>query len=133
KSGVDTIIEDLRKKMIYDNNGTFPELSDLIKTENGTTYQYVNYVQEGGGVLGVGLVGYTYVLEKLGIRFLKLAGTSAGAINTIMLATVDKENYKYTGHNFQYKSEIILQEMLDYDLWDLVDGSKFGRWLIKLF
>ena len=38
-------------------------------------------------MLGVGLLGYTYVLEKAGIRFIGLGGTSAGAINTILMAT----------------------------------------------
>ncbi len=113
-----------------------PVFSDMIKTEAGKTYQYVNYVQEGGGVLGVALVGYTYVLEKMGIRFLKLAGTSAGAINTMMLAAVDKKNYttaeKELNETFTTKSEIILYEMLNYDLWNLVDGSKFGKRLIRM-
>ena len=39
--------------------------------------QYVDLVQEGGGVHGVALAGYTYVLEKMGIGFMKMAGTSA--------------------------------------------------------
>lgn len=133
ETGADTMIDDLLQYLIKQNNGSMPVWSDLIKEENGKEYQYVNYVQEGGGVLGVGLIGYTYVLEKMGVRFLKLAGTSAGAINTMLLASVDKENYKNTGHKFDYKSEIILQEMLDFSLWKMVDGSKFGKWLIRLF
>lgn len=116
-------------------NNTMPVFSDMVKTEDGKEYQYVNYVQEGGGVLGVALVGYTYVLEKLGIRFLKLAGTSAGAINTMMLAAVDKKNYtqyeKQLNEKFTTQSEIILFELLNFKLWDLVDGSKFGKWLIS--
>ncbi len=132
-SGVDEMIEDLKKQLALNNNGEMPIYSDLVKKEGDQTFQYINYVQEGGGVLGVGLIGYTYVLEKLGMRFLKLAGTSAGAINTIMLAGVDKENYRSKGHDFTYKSEIVLQEMLDYDLWKLVDGSNFGKQLIKMF
>jgi NTE family protein len=116
------------------NNGKMPTLSDMVKIEDGKTYQYVNYVQEGGGMLGVALVGYTYVLEKMGIRFLKLAGTSAGAINTMLLAAVDKKNYTHIeeelNEKFTTQSELILYEMLNYDLWNLVDGSKFGKWLI---
>ena len=38
-------------------------------------------------MLGVGLLGYTYVLEQAGIRFIGLGGTSAGAINTLLMAT----------------------------------------------
>ncbi len=127
---VNEIVEEIEKELIR-RHGKRPVYSDLIKTEDGKTYEYVNYVQEGGGVLGVGLVGYTYVLEKMGFRFLKLAGTSAGAINTMLLASVDKNNYK--DEPFQFKSEIILHEMLRYNLWNLVDGHWFAKWLIGVF
>jgi NTE family protein len=130
ETGADNIVADIEAAMIT-RYGKRPVYSDLVKVENGRTYEYVNYVQEGGGMLGVGLVGYTYVMEKLGFRFLKLAGTSAGAINTMMLAAVDKENYKH--EKFEYQSEIILQEMLDFNLWNLVDGHWFAKWLIKVF
>src|ERR1700712_5474542 len=57
-------------------------VSDTLDNEG---HQYVNLVQKGGGVLGVALVGYTYILEEMGIRFIRLAGTSAGAINTSLM------------------------------------------------
>lgn len=133
ESKVDAIVQDIETNLRQRNNGQRPVYSDLIKEEaDGKIYEYVNYVQEGGGVLGVGLVGYTYVLEKMGFRFLKLAGTSAGAINTMMLASVDAKNYPQS-KKFNYQSEIILQEMLDYDLWKLVDGHWFAKWLISVF
>jgi NTE family protein len=81
----------------FTNNKTI--LSILNKIPSGKRYsdvedsngnQYVDLVQEGGGVLGIALVGYTYVMEKAGIRFFSLAGTSAGAINTIMMAGMGK-------------------------------------------
>ena len=62
-----------------------PEVSDVRDAQGN---QYVNLVQEGGGVLGVALLGYTYVLEQMGIRFMKMAGTSAGAINTMLMTCV---------------------------------------------
>jgi len=37
-------------------------------------------------MLGIALVGFTYVLEKAGIRFVGLGGTSAGAINATLIA-----------------------------------------------
>lgn len=37
-------------------------------------------------MLGIGLLGYTYILEEAGIRFVGLGGTSAGAINTMLIA-----------------------------------------------
>lgn len=67
--------------------------SDTIsKDESGKILQWVNFVQEGGGTLGISLVGYVFVLEYLGIRFLRLAGTSAGAINTLFLASMGEKD-----------------------------------------
>jgi|GEM_PF-3705983 len=60
--------------------------SDVIDSEGR---QYVDLVQEGGGVLGIALVGYTYILETAGIRFFNRAGASAGASNTLVLAGTD--------------------------------------------
>ncbi|HTN45121.1 MAG TPA: patatin-like phospholipase family protein [Flavipsychrobacter sp.] len=134
KTNVESVIKDIETGL---NNkpGGRPIYSDLYKQENGKTYEYVNYVQEGGGVLGVALVGYTYVLERLGFRFLKLAGTSAGAINTVLMAAVQPENYKDEKGNpkYQYQSEMILDEMLRFDFWKLVDGHWYAKHLIKIF
>jgi len=130
-SGADRIVEEIKLKLT--RNGSLPVYSDIYKVENGRTFQYVNYVQEGGGVLGVALAGYTYVLEKLGFRFLKLAGTSAGAINTMMLASIEKENYpELKESDVDTQSEIIVYEMLNKNLWELVDGSRFGKWIIRM-
>lgn len=60
-------------------------LSDVIDI-NGR--QYVDLVQEGGGVHGIALAGYTYVLECMGMAFTKMAGTSAGSVNTLLLSAV---------------------------------------------
>ena len=64
------IIQGLAKDKINER-----QFSDVLDSSN---HQYVELVQEGGGVLGVALVGYTYVLEQMGLRFFSLAGTSAG-------------------------------------------------------
>ena len=141
KTGADEIVAAIKSKL-SNASGEIPAFSDLIKTEtdvNGhtQTFQYVNYVQEGGGVLGVGLLGYTYVLEKLGIRFYKLAGTSAGAINTVLTAAVNPENYKEVAIKKDsaplLKSEAILYELMRKDLFELVDGANFARRVIKKF
>lgn len=92
-----------------------------IEDEEGN--QYVDLVQEGGGVLGVALVGYTYILEKAGIRFFSLAGTSAGAINTLMIAALGRLHEK--------KSEKILEILSNKDLFDLVDGDRPVRRLVQ--
>lgn len=91
--------EDFRISDIWDEDGN----------------QYVNLVQEGGGVLGLALVGFTYVLEEMGIRFLSLGGTSAGSINTLLLADMGKP--------YEKKSERILQKIAEKDFMDFVDGG----------
>src|SRR5688500_7820363 len=93
--------------------------------EDAGGFQYVDLVQEGGGVLGIALVGYTYVLETAGIRFFSLAGTSAGAINTMMLASIGKIE--------DAKSEAILAVLSKKNLFDLVDGEPTIKKLIQKF
>ncbi len=97
-------------------------ISDVLDEEGN---QYVNLVQKGGGVLGVALVGYTYILEQMGIRFLRLAGTSAGAINTALM-TVIKEKQ-------DAKSIEILKIITELNFFNLVDGHPVIRKLIKSF
>ncbi len=94
--------------------------SDIIDAEGN---QYVDLVQEGGGVLGVALVGYTYVLETAGIRFFHLAGTSAGAINTLILAGIDSIGKE--------KSQRVLDELAKQDLFDFVDGDATLKGIIQ--
>ena len=109
-------------------NASFPQesnkfiVSDVLD-ENGN--QYVNLVQKGGGVLGVALVGYTYILEKMGVRFLRLAGTSAGAINTALMTVIGKKE--------DAKSIQILKAICDLNFFNLVDGHPAARWIIKKF
>lgn len=85
--------------------------SDVVDGEGN---QYVDLVQEGGGVLGIALVGYTYILEKAGLRFYSLAGTSAGSINTLLMAGVAKPG--------QATSEEIIKIIGDKNFFDFVDG-----------
>jgi NTE family protein len=131
ETGADKIVREIDDQLRKLNSGKKPIYSDLIFRDEKNEYEYVNYVQEGGGVLGIGLIGYTYALEKLGFRFLRLAGTSAGAITTMMMAAVDKKNYPE--HKFELQSEIMLHELLSYDLWQLVDGHWLAKRLIRIF
>ena len=97
-------------------------VSDVID-EDG--HQYAHLVQKGGGVLGIALVGYTYILEKMGIRFLRLAGTSAGAINTALMTVI--------GEKKDVKSVHILEALSNLDFFCLIDGPPTIRWIIKKF
>ncbi|HYD21000.1 MAG TPA: patatin-like phospholipase family protein, partial [Flavipsychrobacter sp.] len=94
--------------------------------EDGVELQYVDLVQKGGGVLGVALVGYTYILEEAGIRFVSLAGTSAGAINTAMIAAVGKDKS-------DKKSLTIIKYLSELNFFDMVDGHPVARTIIKWF
>jgi NTE family protein len=81
--------------------------------------QYVDLVQEGGGVLGIALVGYTYVLEQMGIRFFSMAGTSAGSINTMLLACA--------GNKEDEKSSRIIECIAGLDMFSFVDGQQGSK------
>ncbi|MBG9377182.1 patatin-like phospholipase family protein [Panacibacter sp. DH6] len=132
-SGAATVLEEL-KQYFADNKPNGLIVSDVLDDEGN---QYVDLVQEGGGVWGVALVGYTYIMEEMGIRFFSLAGTSAGAINTMMLAVA--------GNAADKKYITILDHMLKLPLDQLVDGqneikdgkvvvtkyTRFIRWLVK--
>ncbi len=89
------------------------QFSDVVD-EAGN--QYVEMVMEGGGVLGVALIGYNYVLEQMGLRFFSLAGTSAGSINSLLLAGM--------GDVSQPKAEKLVKVLASKKLIEFVDGDK---------
>lgn len=126
---VDDFINDARVKKCLEalrkefDPGVKPLVVSDVLDKDG--HQYVNLVQKGGGVLGVALVGYTYILEQMGIRFIRLAGTSAGAINTALMVV--------TGTKQDPKSIPVLDAMCKLKFIDLVDGHPVARWLISKF
>jgi NTE family protein len=87
-------------------------ISDVV---DGAGNQYVDLVMEGGGMLGIALVGYTWALEELGIRFLGIGGTSAGSINALLLAAMNDPAAK--------KSPQLLEAMGNLDFYRFVDGD----------
>lgn len=103
--------------LILDLESQFPDnsliISDVVD-EDG--HQYIDIVQEGGGVLGIALLGYTYVLEKMGIRFLNIGGTSAGAINALLLAACGKPE--------EFKTEKIIEVVAKKNIADFMDGDE---------
>lgn len=104
-------------KRYFQLSKNFPKLSQKaysdVHDEQGN--QYVDLVQEGGGVLGIALVGYVWVLESCKIRFMSLAGTSAGAINTIGLAGLKEP------HESVYQD--LIELLGNKSLLDFVDGG----------
>lgn len=90
-------------------------ISDVEDDEDN---QYVDLVMEGGGVLGIALLGYTYALEQMGIRFLNIAGTSAGAINALFLAAA--------GTPAQNRSDRLMDILSRMDLRQFMDGGRLA-------
>jgi NTE family protein len=108
-----------RAKKLKENKKRF---SDIIDNYGN---QYVDLVQEGGGVLGIALIGYTYILENAGIRFFNLAGASAGAINSLLIASIPDISKE--------KSEQILAALSEQNLFDFVDGGKKVKRIVNKF
>jgi len=111
------LIDDLKKEGISKK-----QFSDVLD-ESGN--QYVELVMEGGGVLGVALVGYNYVLEQMGLRFFSLAGTSAGSINALLLAGL--------GDVSKPKAERMVEILANKNLMEFVDGDKQAKSFINSF
>ena len=96
-----------------------PVVSDIIDDKG---HQYVDLVMEGGGTLGMALLGYIYTLESAGIRFLSVGGVSAGSILALLLAAgrIDEPQVPW-----------ILKAIKDKNFWDFIDGDKDSRNFIK--
>lgn len=84
----------------------------------------VDLVQQGGTMLGIGLLGYTYIMERAGVRFRSMAGTSAGAINTLLLAALPERIYQ-DNSLFAPSRKAVKSEMLAY----LVANKDFSKFL----
>jgi len=116
----DTLFPGSKEKLqsLHENIST-KEFSDLLDAEGN---QYIEFVQEGGGVWGSALVGYLYALEVFGIRFLKVAGTSAGAINTMLIAACKTKE--------EAKTEVIKDILFNWDFADFMDGKPYVKTII---
>lgn len=90
--------------------------SDVIDDENN---QYVDIVMEGGGMLGIALIGYVYALESVGIRFLRIGGTSAGSINAMLMAAA--------GPKYEKSTDWILGLLANTNFYDFVDGDSDAK------
>ncbi|MEJ0102746.1 MAG: patatin-like phospholipase family protein [Bacteroidota bacterium] len=113
------------EEILADLKNYFKDRPFIISdVRDGAGHQYADLVQEGGGVLGIALVGYTYILEKMGIRFFSLAGTSAGSINAMLLACC--------GNKEDEKTEKIIGHFLKLDFFAIVDGKK-SNWRFTKF
>ncbi|MET3036132.1 patatin-like phospholipase family protein [Chryseobacterium sp. NRRL B-14859] len=113
----ESLSDESKKKLISLHESiSSRKFSDLLDEQG---HQYVEFVQEGGGVWGSALVGYLYGLEIFGIRFLKVAGTSAGAINTMLIAACRTKE--------EAKSDVIKDVLFNWDFADFMDGKAYVK------
>lgn len=84
----------------------------------------IDGVFSGGGIKGFALIGACEEIEKRGLHFVRLAGTSAGSIVAALLAA-------------GYSSKEIFQLLEELDLTKLLDARKscipFAKWLFVYF
>lgn len=88
-----------------------PVVSDIIDDQGN---QYVDLVMEGGGTLGIALLGYIYTLESIGIRFLSIGGASAGSIMALLLSC---------GPIDEKRSDWIEKKIRNKNFEDFMDGD----------
>ena len=91
------------------------DYSDLVDADG---HQYIDLVMEGGGTLGLALLGYLHVLESAGLRFIGIGGTSAGAISAIALAAANTPA--------QPRVDKLIAALANMPMAEFVDGRKDG-------
>ena len=99
-------------------------VSDLILEQDGQTLQFVDLVMEGGGTLGIALVGYIYALEQANIRFLGVGGSSVGAIVALLLSCLGKRT--------EEKGAALGEILSEMDMKSFIDGDLFASALSRL-
>jgi NTE family protein len=79
---------------------------------------------EGGGTLGIALVGYIHALEQAGIRFLGIGGSSVGAIVALLAYSC--------GERTEERGEKLANIINEMNLGEMLDGNYFARKLSAL-
>jgi len=133
----------IKNKMIGDTIDP-KRISDAFITEvdheNKTNNRpVIDLVQQGGGMFGIALLGYTYIMERAGIRFHSHGGTSAGAINASFLAAVPNSVYQekslfnsYGKHRAATKSEVLTHIISNTKFDTFMDREGIVGFLQKL-
>ena len=74
-------------------------------------------------MLGVALLGYLYIFEQAGLRFLGIGGTSAGSITALLLAAIDNPG--------RPKVERLTQLLANIPMDTFIDGDADARQTIE--
>ncbi|MCL2747400.1 MAG: patatin-like phospholipase family protein [Oscillospiraceae bacterium] len=119
-AGIMKIAEEIREKAAQ---GRY-RVSDAVLRDHGREYQFTDLVMEGGGTLGIALVGYIHALEQADVRFLGMGGSSVGAIVALLAYGC--------GDRMEAKGEKLADIIADMDLGGMVDGRWTARRLSRL-
>lgn len=97
----------------------------MITTDNGGKIGFMDVVIEGGGIKGIAAIGALYALEECGLRFRKIAGTSAGALNAAFLACAGQTA-------IQHRTSLLLDILANIDFLSFADGGDDAQAVVKL-
>ena len=110
---------------IWRNDDAPPKTNHGSPRENNPPIRLCNLVLQGGGTLGLAHVGLVTGLEAAGVRFVGLAGTSAGSILAMGIAAI-------RGKDLTRETHRTLVEFTDAAPMDsFIDGPRPIRILIK--
>lgn len=114
----------LQDQDFYDHIGDLDAQIQALKAgcysdlRDADGHQYIDLVMEGGGTLGLALLGYLHVLETVGLRFVGIGGTSAGAISAAALAAANTPGQPRIAH--------LVTALANMPMESFVDGRKKG-------
>lgn len=98
----------------------------VASDSQGQKVGFVDVVMEGGGVKGITTAGALYALEKMGFRFRKVAGTSAGSIAAALLTAAGQDA-------LDRKVGEITKILANLDFFKFVDGGSDARALLNAY
>lgn len=141
-------IDDFLAHRVDSSGTTVQSLIDRLKEQlhasrfsdvtDDAGHDYVDLVLQGGGVLGIALVGYVHALEEVGIRFLGLGGSSAGAINALLIAAAGPPADAKAPRLIEALVSMPSEEFLDGRFSArrasrlIADGLAFREWILLL-
>lgn len=120
-----------RFALIAEFSGEKVKLLDAAETgeqnSSGRRRRICNLALQGGGALGLAHIGFIAGLEKAGVRFVGLAGTSAGAIVACAMACA-------RGRSLENPvAETLLEIISAMPMSSFIDGPPSVRALIKRY
>jgi NTE family protein len=102
--------------------------SDVIDAAGN---QYVDLVMEGGGVLGIALAGYVYILEQVQLRFVGIGGASAGSIAALILGASGPPSQSKSGRLMEILANVPMASFMDGKDDDDEDAADFVNTMLS--